>query len=1282
MAELFVHIFVFFQRRKKVFFLCLFTYTALAVFLVAHIRFENDLTKILPKNSGATDAQQALSNVRLTDRILLVLSLTDSASTNTDKLAQTAEIVVEKLEALRPEYVRSITGRIADDKIGEIMDLFYENLPLYLSDEDYSSLDSLLHPESIQSTLRSDYKTLLTPAGSFMKKSILRDPLNITPRTLKKLRNLQFDSKYTLNDGWIFSENSKQLILYLDPSNPSGNGTKNAELNTKLQEISETLGNDVRMEFFGAPLVAAGNETVIKKDVTVTMCIVGICIFLFLGFFYRKFSYFFIIIVPVLYGGISSLAILSLLRSEGVSSMSIGMGAILLGITIDYSLHVFTHFRKLNDIRAVLRDVSGSMLLSSLTTVVAFFSLLFTGSVALHDLGLFAGFSILFACLASLIILPQLLSPRNSHLVENDHTIVDTFTSFPFHKIKILNALIFTISVVSIVFFRTPEFESNMEKMNYMSPELAASEKTVSALGDHTKRTVFLIATGKNADEALKNAERVIPRADSLKRIGSIGSYATPTILMSSRDERQKRVQKWQSFWTAEKRANTMKHLEQEALSLGFKPGSFHLFDSLINRDFSKLIEQDSPRLKDHFLFDLLTVSDSSSTALILLKVSPEKLDAIPGYFDSFEGISVFDKRFMLNQLMKALSDDFQIIVNLSLCLVFLILLISYGRIELALITLLPMLLSWFWTIGLMNLTGLTFNIINIIISSFIFGLGIDYSIFIMNGMIQDYRSGRNHLNSYKTSIFLSAFTTILGVGGMIFARHPALKSIALLSVSGIGIVLILSYTLIPLLFGYLVTNRTKKGLEPLTFLNAFHTLLAWVMILIGFTGILLLSVPVSALIFLKPGQRKFILHVILCYWARGFLKILPGKKFTLSNPNKESFTKPALIVANHQSFLDVVCMFALSPRIILTENSRIYNNPIFGPVSRLCGFINISGGIENLGEVIKSRMTDGYSVVVFPEGTRSTDNRIHRFHKGAFLIAEQLQADILPVIFHGTGEFLSKKSFWGKNTAVFQHIDHRITHENPEFSFPYSERSKRICRHMRQIFEKIKIQEDIPKNRRNKLMLNYIYLSPVLEWYMRVKLMLEKEYTTFHKLLPLKGKIYDLGCGYGMMTYMLALTGPEREIIACDYDTDKVETAEARFLKTDRLNFQFADLNQFKPEQCNGIVISDALHYLLPQAQERLLRACAEALLPGGVLIIKDGDALHADHSRTNQTEVWSTRIIKFNKSTSHLHFTNHQVLKDFADAAGLSFEFVEQRSGSSNCIWAFHKPEISAHV
>ena len=77
--------------------------------------------------------------------------------------------------------------------------------------------------------------------------------------------------------------------------------------------------------------------------------------------------------------------------------------------------------------------------------------------------------------------------------------------------------------------------------------------------------------------------------------------------------------------------------------------------------------------------------------------------------------------------------------------------------------------------------------------------------------------------------------------------------------------------------------------------------------------------------------------------------------------------------------------------------------------------FYAISDGMESLTPKLKKNVEEGYSVLIFPEGTRSPDTHIQRFHKGAFYLARELEIDILPVIIHGSGSIMTKGEYFLK---------------------------------------------------------------------------------------------------------------------------------------------------------------------------------------------------------------------------------------------------------------------------
>jgi 1-acyl-sn-glycerol-3-phosphate acyltransferase len=158
--------------------------------------------------------------------------------------------------------------------------------------------------------------------------------------------------------------------------------------------------------------------------------------------------------------------------------------------------------------------------------------------------------------------------------------------------------------------------------------------------------------------------------------------------------------------------------------------------------------------------------------------------------------------------------------------------------------------------------------------------------------------------------------------------------------------------------------------------------------------------------------EKRDNLHGIL-QWISKFIMIwhgIPGVKYKHRCNTDESLDGPSVLICNHQSHLDLMALLPLKKKIVVLTNDWVWRNPFYGYVIRQAEFYPVSTGVEALIPKLRNLVDRGYSIAVYPEGTRSEDCRIGRFHQGAFYIAEQLNLDIVPLILYGAGKVLPKK--------------------------------------------------------------------------------------------------------------------------------------------------------------------------------------------------------------------------------------------------------------------------------
>ena len=380
----------------------------------------------------------------------------------------------------------------------------------------------------------------------------------------------------------------------------------------------------------------------------------------------------------------------------------------------------------------------------------------------------------------------------------------------------------------------------------------------------------------------------------------------------------------------------------------------------------------------------------------------------------------------VMASLVRSLSDDLNMVLFLCGFIVFAFLWISFGKLELALISFLPLTVGWIWILSIMNMLGISFNIVSIILATFIFGQGDDYTIFITEGLMHEHDYGRHTLDDRRRSVILSAVIMFIGIGTLIFAKHPAMRSLAEITMLGMFVVVVMAHFLPEWLYRWLTEKKGVPREEPVTLWRLAKTVYAFAFLILS----VIVVTPIAFVLFLgrKREWKDRWLHGVLYRFSNFVIRRVPGVEFTFDNSVGETFEKPAVIISNHQSHLDLMCLLMLTPRMVVITNEWVWRNPIYGPLIRRAEFVPAAEGVENYMPQLRSLVERGYSVLVFPEGTRSEDCRILRFHKGAFHMARELNLDIVPVCLTGVGHVLPKKELMLRTGHIKVTIGKRIS--------------------------------------------------------------------------------------------------------------------------------------------------------------------------------------------------------------------------------------------------------------
>lgn len=1278
MTKFFVGLYNYFESHKFLFYLSLGLCVIVMSIFAVQVKFEENVTRFFPDTKDSQYAGKVFENLKIKDKIIIMLSAADTTNINTDLLVESAENLKQSLlEQAGNKLIKDVFSQVDENLITGTSDFVYDNLPLFLTDTDYQRLDTLLQSERIAVVMQKNYTNLISPAGFALKDYILRDPLSIGSQALKHLQDFQLESNYDIENEHIFSKDGTTLLMFVTPVFSTGQTGENEKLIQLLENEFHQLGKkhtELKAQYFGGPSVGVYNARQIKKDTIITSSIALVIIVVFISLVFKRKKSIPLIITPVLFGALFALFLIYFLKGS-ISAIAVGAGSAVMGIALSYSIHMLAHQNHVSSVQQLIKELAYPLTVGSFTTIGAFFGLIFTSSELLRDFGLFASLALIGTTLFCLVYLPHFLKGQADVKQGKVLRFIEKLNAYPYEKNKWLVGFIILLTVICLFTSQNVRFNEDMMSLNYEPPHLKQAENELTRLFDSKEKTVLFVSVGKDMGDATQQYAETNRLLADLKEKGQIKGYASAGQFLIPHAVQEKRLQQWNDYWTPAKKVWLRENLNEAASHYHFRKDSFEPFYQWLDRSFEPF---DYTNEESKLLNEWQSSADSLTMLITQVRVNDKVKEAVYQNFKNKEKVVIFDRAYFANKWVSAVNNDFYLILYLSSFLIFFALLISYGRIELTLMSFLPMLISWIIIVGLMGILGIEFNIINIILSTFIFGIGDDFSIFIMDGLQNKYRTGQKVLNSHKTAIFFSAFTTVVGMGTLVFAQHPALQSISLISILGMVAVVMVAYTIQPIIFQCFIAIPASKGLPPYTLMGLLRTVSLFTLFLIGCVCLRLLIFIMYVIPAKKAKKKQFICYLIQLM-CKQLVCVATFVKKEKINALGETFRRPAILVANHQSFIDILILLSLTPKLVMVTNHWVWHSPFFGAIIRYADFYYVGDGYELYVEKMHAKVKAGYSIAIFPEGTRTYDGKMKRFHKGAFYLSEMLHLDIIPVILYGNGKIIAKaQPFNVCKGIILTKILPRISYNDNSYGITYQERTKCISALMKKEYELICEQQNTTDNPvfYETLIQNYIFKGPVEEWYIRIKVKMEDNYKLFNELIPKKGRITDIGCGFGPLCYMLSLLSEEREVLGVDYDEDKIAVAQHGWLHNEHTQFVHADALNYPLPESDVFILNDMLHYISYERQHELLLKCARLLRPNGILIVRDGNVSKKEkHRLTRFTELLSTRIISFNKTTESLCFTSEEQIRGIARECNMQIETVPNDKYTSNTIYIFRK-------
>lgn len=813
MHKIFVPVYRFFEQHRFLMWALLIVSSVVFVWFGIKARFEEDITKLIP-STGSSEKGLAFGSLRVKDKIFIQIAARDtSKALDIDVLTEEADAFAETLRERDSltHYIDDILYTVQVlDILGNVEDTFKQYLPTFIPADVYPRMDSLLTPEAARERMEwnlehADENTLML---------IDADPLGLFRAVSDEAAGLNLGvGSFTLMNDHLISRDTTVAYLFISPnfvSTDTGAGTDLVNMIREQAEAFNASHDDVEVLFHGAPVRSVNNSRRIKQDLMLT---IGLSLLVILGVIVLCFKDWKVIpfqLLPVLYGTFFALACVYWIKG-GMSLLAMGIGAIVLGVALSYVLHIITHFKYLGDPEKVLYDEATPVTLGVLTTIGAFCGLLLTQSELLRDFGIFASLALFGSTLFSLVFLPHFFRKGDTGKNWKAFRLIDRISAYSVDKRKLPMVIILAVTVVCLYFSPRISFDKDLRSLSYFEDETLRSEKLFSVMNyNRDSINAYYAAADTDLDAALRYNAEVMVRLDSLQQAGVVHGYSgVVSKIFIPKDEQIRRTEAWNEFWTPERQALALRLARRAAREVGYY-GDFYTFEDEIlgiDRDPEETLDlYEAELFPEPVVSNLIEKCEGRYLVFTPVRMSTVAEKDLTSDTLTDKGMSdhviAVDPMYYIRDMVEIVHRDFNIAVAISSIFVLLVLLVSFRSIWSAALSFIPMALSWYVVQGAMVLLGLQFNLINIVISTFIFGIGVDYSIFIMEGLLDFARNGSSKLLVWhKSAIFFSALVLLIVMTSLLFAVHPSIGTIGLSALIGMATTVIFSYTLQPWLF-------------------------------------------------------------------------------------------------------------------------------------------------------------------------------------------------------------------------------------------------------------------------------------------------------------------------------------------------------------------------------------------------------------------------------------------------------------------------------------------------
>ena len=738
------------------------------------IPYEGGLVTMLPEGSRARATVTFLRDADLADKVAVSVT---TGSDEPDATGLTA--LLDRLAARfrsSPLIRKIITFPGGKSMMGELV-FFLDHAPALLTAEDLIGLENRLSPEKIDECIRGVYRRMLRPEGSFLQDFLRRDPLGLGVVILDRLRELPraFGYDMTVQDGHLIHPDGRHGLLLMDACVPLTDGPGSRQLVELLRDGIADLPPGYSADVVCGHLHTVSNERLLRADIALTATAAAIGFLVLFLIIFRDLRASIIFLIPAV-SILVSINVTSFLVGS-LSYMVIGFAAVMAGIAVDYGIHVYVSVRYNVDPFVAIQRIRKPVIMGGLTTLCVFVAFFLSGIPGYRQLAVLAMVSILLSITCAMLLLPPLVNKRGCALRPGG-----LGGGFDRGRGSWVWAVVFLVSLAgAATLLPGLRIDRSLARLDGVEQEIVDTESEFREMwGGGRAAQAIAVVGGDTYAGASGHADvlcqRVKSKRPDLTFLGLGSVWPSPAT-------RRANLDRWRTFWTPERQQLVARHVRGAGEKYGFADDAFDPFLALIRAD-----TPGPERLEKSAIFTQMESRFVKKRAggywfMSFFPDTEETLRAVGDIMGDMPDAFVVSRRALADALAEAISSE---VVRISILALFLILLVTFvlmRDVRMALAALLPAATGVLWLFAVMTLTGLSINVANMMAGIVVVGLCMDYGIF----MAHSWSQGERVLALTRRAVTLSAVTTLIGAGVLIFARHPALFSIGVTLVVGVA---------------------------------------------------------------------------------------------------------------------------------------------------------------------------------------------------------------------------------------------------------------------------------------------------------------------------------------------------------------------------------------------------------------------------------------------------------------------------------------------------------------